>query len=201
MSDRDTKPGKYPRHRTASQLGLETRRLERAKTSPSGVHAVRRADTPVALEVIPPEHSDGTVLEAVLDDRIVRQLRELTDELTPPPFDTGNFPREPSPAEAWAHASNVNVRVVNLLSAIAASSGAGMHVGGDIKALARKLRFWRWVIVVVLVPTVAALIAVGTRLYDKGYDTGLAAGWRQSVDQRIERLESYRPQPSNWGTP
>lgn len=202
MTERDTKPGKRPvRHRTASQLGLESRRLERATTAPRGVPAVRRADTPVAIEVRAPEHSDGIVLEEVLPDRVIRQLRELVDELTPPPVDVNDMPREPSAAEAWAHASNVNVRTVNLLTAIAESAGAGLRVGDEIATLGRKLRFWRFVIVALLVPTCGALIAIGTKLYMKGFDDGLAAGWRRSVDQRIERLERDGSRPSDWGTP
>jgi hypothetical protein len=184
---RETKP--FRRHRTASQLGLDSRRLERAKTAPQGYPAVKRG-SPVALEVPPlPGPEDGAVLEQVLGDRVVRQLRDFQDELTPPPVDTGDIPREPSAAEAWNHASNVNTRTVNLLSAIAQSSGAGMRVGDDIKQLARRLKFWRAVIVVVLIPACSALIAIGLKLYSKGFDDGLAAGWRKSVDQRIEQLE------------
>lgn len=204
MTDgRDTKPGRIVRHRTASQLGLPTRAHERATTAPRGVMAVRAPTNPdpIALEATQPI-ADGTVLEQVLGDRVVRQLRQLQDDLTPPPVDMNNIPREPSAAEAWAHSTNVNRRTVNILNAIAESSGAGMRAGDDIRQLAKKLRFLRSVIVVILIPTAAALITVALKIYSKGFDDGLAAGWKQSVDQRIERIEherSRRYEP--WGAP
>jgi hypothetical protein len=176
------------RHRTASELGLESRRAERARTAPHGVPAVRRAD-PVAYEVPPPLTPE---LEQQLGDRVAQQLRELAEDLTPPPVHVGDIPREPSATEAWHHASNVNTRTVNLLAAIAQSSGVGMRMGDEVADLGKKLRFWRRVLVGVLVPVGGALIAVALKLYQAGYDDGLAAAWRTSVDQRLERLDRER---------
>lgn len=160
-------------------MGLPSRRGERAGTHPRGV------------PIVPATAVDPN-LAAALDDGVVRQLREMLDDLTPPPVDVNQIPREPSAAEAWDHASNVNRRSVNLLAQIAESSGAGMRVGDAIEELARKLRFWKWVLMGVVVPIGAALVAVAIKIYSKGFDEGLAAGWRQSIEQRIELMERDR---------
>lgn len=150
---------------------------------------------------------EGDQLEQAVGPAVVRQLRELADELTPPPVDTNEIPREPTAGEAWQHATHVNRRVVDLLSQIAHSSGAGMSFGDEIAKLRRGRRITFGISMGALISAIAGLIAVGTKLYGRGYDAGVDQSWKTYIErsveknaERIERLEwrRYRndPEPS-----
>lgn len=193
MTDRE-KP-----RRPGSLWGATKRDLvgrEHRRTPATGVESIEDDDR-IELSVDPE-------LEKSLSPAAVQQLRELVDELTPPPIDTNRIQREPTPEEAWEHASSVNRRVVNLLSAIAHSSGAGMSFGDEIAKLRRSRRVTIGISIGSLVSVIATLIAVGTKLYGRGYEAGVDASWKTYIErsveknsERIERLENrrFRPDP------
>lgn len=164
----------------------------------------------------PPSHDDELQIQLDLDPElekslapdVVRQIRELADELTPPPVDTNRLPREPTPGESWEHATRVNQRVVNLLAQIAHSSGAGMSLASQVAKLQRSRRITIGISLTALTGVIAGLIAVGTKLYGRGYEAGVDASWKHYIEraveknaERLDRLENRRSSRPDYPAP
>lgn len=195
------------RHVTATELGLESR--DPSKQPTRGMVPLTRPDEfdPVLREYL----SDGSINALrELESEKTPPPMDVREIETAAALDRAKNAEARAEA-AIAYAKSIKLKTADLLGHVVRDAGAGMQVRpkldeldkqlgeevgqaedravGAVRVLAKNYRTIKWLVGGVIGLVVPVVLWAANQIRDSAYNAGVAAGWKQSIEQRIERLE------------